>query len=539
MALSAKGIVAIRNLLYSRTRGDIKGLLLEAGAKPERLLPIEIINDMKSPRYLSKETIINLMFDTIYSDYEKDEADKIVLNLLEILESKGVDISDSIETLTADGIKFNHRPSDKPIVSKPANKREEIAVDMPYEFDAFICHASEDKEEFVRPLAEELRRREVHVWYDEFTLEVGDSLRRSIDRGLAKSKYGIVILSPYFFKKEWAQKELDGLAAREVRGTKVILPVWHNVNREDIENYSPMLADRVGVSTSKGLKHVVDMLIIVIKSSSNVGSRGGNKSPDIANVSTSIGPEIKREISDAEVWKRITESISGCNLTGKRMFILTGYSKNRMSLPTWLDPNSELVRSFENPPDLRKKGWGLDTGLDRSKIVKGEFRRVVQERIKILDFYRDGTLVFAASAQGDFLARDREITSYLKLNPLGLVEVVYNFVNLFKLIIENYEPRPLEVFIRVDLHNMHLNGEKTYMAPYSLGTFEHGQFYAPSDAWNKTLPFGSSSFDIATASYRIVQEIYLWFGMEPDTIPYALLKTGHKMINSEAIRNIK
>ena len=53
--------------------------------------------------------------------------------------------------------------------------------------DVFICHASEDKDEFVRPLAEALKSNHIEVWYDEFALYVGDSLREAIDRGLATS----------------------------------------------------------------------------------------------------------------------------------------------------------------------------------------------------------------------------------------------------------------------------------------------------------------------------------------------------------------
>jgi hypothetical protein len=86
------------------------------------------------------------------------------------------------------------------------------------DWDVFISHACEDKESFVRPLAEALRARGLRVWYDEFTITVGDSLRRSIDRGLANSRYGIVVLSPNFFAKDWPQKELDGLAARDSTG---------------------------------------------------------------------------------------------------------------------------------------------------------------------------------------------------------------------------------------------------------------------------------------------------------------------------------
>ncbi len=133
-----------------------------------------------------------------------------------------------------------------------------------FEFDVFISYASEDKDSFVRPLAEELSRRGLRVWYDEFTLTVGDSLRRKIDQGLSRSRYGVVVLSPSFFAKDWPQKELDGLTAREVDGRKVILPVWHNVNKSDVLSYSPMLADRVAVPSSRGIDQVVSELLKVI-----------------------------------------------------------------------------------------------------------------------------------------------------------------------------------------------------------------------------------------------------------------------------------
>lgn len=140
----------------------------------------------------------------------------------------------------------------------------EIGQKSTMEWDAFISHASEDKEDFVRPLAKRLQEEGQRVWFDEFTLTVGDSLRRSIDRGLARSRYGIVVLSPDFLKKEWPQKELDGLAAREVDGVKVILPVWHKISAAEIRAYSPTLADRLAVSSSKGLDHVTAELLKAI-----------------------------------------------------------------------------------------------------------------------------------------------------------------------------------------------------------------------------------------------------------------------------------
>jgi hypothetical protein len=133
------------------------------------------------------------------------------------------------------------------------------------EWDVFISHATEDKESFVHPLAQELARRGLRVWYDKFTLKLGDSLREKIDYGLRLSSFGVVVLSPYFFKKDWPQKELDGLIALEGNGRKVVLPVWHNVTSNDVAKYSPILASRLGVLTSTGLENVVNEIIRAIE----------------------------------------------------------------------------------------------------------------------------------------------------------------------------------------------------------------------------------------------------------------------------------
>jgi hypothetical protein len=118
------------------------------------------------------------------------------------------------------------------------------------EHDFFISHASEDKDSFVRPLAEKLIDLGLNVWYDEFNLKIGDSLRRSIDNGLKSSKFGIVVLSSSFFAKNWTQYELDGLVTKEMYGVKVILPIWHKVSKDEVVSYSPTLADKVALNTS-------------------------------------------------------------------------------------------------------------------------------------------------------------------------------------------------------------------------------------------------------------------------------------------------
>lgn len=138
-------------------------------------------------------------------------------------------------------------------------------MEPPYEWDVFISHASEDKDVFVRQLVIELELAGIHVWYDEFTLTIGDRLRESIDKGLLQSRYGVVILSTNFFDKQWPQDELSGLAVRERNGEKVILPVWLDIDQKYVAKYSPTLANRVAAKTSDGMKKVVSDILTVVK----------------------------------------------------------------------------------------------------------------------------------------------------------------------------------------------------------------------------------------------------------------------------------
>ena len=132
-------------------------------------------------------------------------------------------------------------------------------------YDVFVCHASEDKVSAARPVSGRLRAMGYRVWYDEFSLKVGDSLRQSIDRGLAESRFGIVVLSSAFFAKRWTQYELDGLVAREMQqADPLVLPIWHGVTQGDVAAYSPALADKVAIVSTLPLPTICEQLTSVI-----------------------------------------------------------------------------------------------------------------------------------------------------------------------------------------------------------------------------------------------------------------------------------
>lgn len=157
----------------------------------------------------------------------------------------------------------SRRPST--ISQTPTPASDGAAVERPVH-DVFISHASEDKDGVVRQLAQELDDLGLSVWYDEFTLKVGDSLRRNIDAGLATCRYGVVVVSRSFFAKNWPQYELDGLVTREMAdGAKLILPVWHDVTKDEVIASSPTLADKVALRTADlTVREIAEQIVAVV-----------------------------------------------------------------------------------------------------------------------------------------------------------------------------------------------------------------------------------------------------------------------------------
>lgn len=157
---------------------------------------------------------------------------------------------------------------------------------MPPLHDVFISHASEDKAAVARPLAERMRGAGLEVWLDERQLRVGHSLPGTIDGALARSRFGVVILSPAFFRKDWPRRELDALLAMESSREKVVLPVWHGVTRDDVLAYSPILASKLAVSTDEGMHAVGEALIEAIR------GEGAEALPDEPLAPPAQGPDL-------------------------------------------------------------------------------------------------------------------------------------------------------------------------------------------------------------------------------------------------------
>lgn len=129
-------------------------------------------------------------------------------------------------------------------------KVEELAIRQPDLRDVFLCHAWDDRLGAAKEIHDLLEAGGVKVWWSEKDAELGGLLMRSIDRGLASSRVGIVLVTPALLRRlqmeSIADKELSVLLA-----TNRLIPIVHNTTFEALLDISPMLASRTGLSTAE------------------------------------------------------------------------------------------------------------------------------------------------------------------------------------------------------------------------------------------------------------------------------------------------
>jgi hypothetical protein len=134
-----------------------------------------------------------------------------------------------------------------------------------YRYDAFISHAVEDKIPIANELCERLRKEGLCIWYSGKELSVGDSINTTIHTGLDQSRFGIVILSHNYLRKNWPRREFYTLLSKEKNGNKVVLPVLHEITPEELALEDLDMANRFAIKADRGLDYVVDKLIEVIR----------------------------------------------------------------------------------------------------------------------------------------------------------------------------------------------------------------------------------------------------------------------------------
>jgi len=201
------------------------------------------------------------------------------------------------------------------------------------------------------------------------------------------------------------------------------------------------------------------------------------------------------------------------------------------------EPES-IRRKLESPPKLRTSGWDLPS-FTQAQFQRGEFIQVVEHGRMIVDLYRDGTFVLGGQIHRSFLAWSDKTDS--QLHPLAMIELILNFTRFYRLVLEDFRVPPDRIELRVELRNMHLQGQKTVLNGGTVGDYWpfSGGKEAPADSWNKELIVSANSYDPDRAAFSLIREIYLWFGHSDQSIPYIKETSSGTVIDADQIATLR
>jgi hypothetical protein len=220
----------------------------------------------------------------------------------------------------------------------------------------FISHAFEDKADFVEGLADALNsHEEFKVWYDEYSLRLGDSLLQTISKGLHECNYGVVVFSPSFLAKKWTRFELDGLFAEETAERKVILPIWHRITRDDILKAYPSFADRWAVKSDIGIEGVVAAIGLAVET--------GDRTRQVQDPIQQAFSELGDMIATHDLNEHLSRTEEGVQLVKQEVFRLFDLFDSRLDQ---LPPSVNIQR------DRRDKSINLWVPQAATSI-KGRF----------------------------------------------------------------------------------------------------------------------------------------------------------------------
>ncbi len=238
---------------------------------------------------------------------------------------------------------------------------------------------------------------------------------------------------------------------------------------------------------------------------------------------------------------RIEKALEVIELVNKPVYILASDPAKPTSIASLFESKSaNIVRLLENPPELRYAGFGLLSNAN-SKIVRGELRRSIVPGYKSLELWNDGTLLFLATADNDFLSwgkRSQKI-DYLRLNQIALIESVYLFVELSRQVYLEADEKPNKIKYTLELRNMSVDSKNCGIIPGPLGTFNmmfgDKVHRAPSENYSNSIAWSKTELNSKRIAFLLISKLYEWFGIEHDYIPYQEKEGDIRLISPEQI----
>lgn len=143
---------------------------------------------------------------------------------------------------------------------------EKRAIEKPDLRDAFLCHAWDDRQGIAKDLVDLLIARGASVWFSENDVGLGKPLLRAIDKGLANSRIGIVLVTPALISRIKGEGSIADMELSVLLARNVLVPVVHDTTYDALRAVSPMLASRSGLSTQEdSIAVVADKLAELVR----------------------------------------------------------------------------------------------------------------------------------------------------------------------------------------------------------------------------------------------------------------------------------
>ena len=198
-------------------------------------------------------------------------------------------------------------------------------------------------------------------------------------------------------------------------------------------------------------------------------------------------------------------------------------------------PNS-IRRTIEDPPELRAHGWGIGTG-STARFIDGDFLQTESHR-QVINLYRDGELIVGARIYQNGLAWADTTDS--RFHPLALVEFVTNIFRFFSHVLDDLQVKPQSLEVEVRLGNLFRDSKKTLLpaGPINNVGMTSGSKQASAAEWSRTINVDPSMYNPARAAFRLLREIYVWFGHSEEAIPYTIGAGDDKAVDISAISAI-
>jgi hypothetical protein len=240
--------------------------------------------------------------------------------------------------------------------------------------------------------------------------------------------------------------------------------------------------------------------------------------------------------------ERIENALTEAGLQSAPAFVLAALPIQKVEIRGLFESRSApVVCWLEHPPKLRELSFGLECG-ERARIVRGQMRRVATAGYKSLELWRDGTLIFVATAGNDFLSWASPKRGPQRLNPVVLAESTYLFAELSRLVFEHAEPQPEKIEYRVELRGMAGHGGPLVLIPGPVGTFDwrsgHRKYDPPEPELRRTHASPLSDLRPGAVAFSLLVEVYRWYGIEDRQIPYAEQVGESFEVSAAKIRDI-